>query len=35
VFTGIYRDSLVKTKDGWRFAKRTTTADAAPAAESK
>jgi hypothetical protein len=38
IFTGIYNDSLVKTKGGWRFAKRTTTADAppaAPAAESK
>jgi hypothetical protein len=38
VFTGIYKDSLVKTKDGWRFAKRSTTADVAPAtapAESK
>jgi hypothetical protein len=32
VFTGIYNDRLVKTKDGWRFAKRTTTADAPPAA---
>jgi hypothetical protein len=28
IFTGIYNDSLVKTKEGWRFAKRTTTADA-------
>jgi hypothetical protein len=32
VFTGMYNDNLVKTKDGWRFAKRITTADAAPAA---
>jgi hypothetical protein len=32
IFTGIYNDNLVKTKQGWRFAKRTTTADALPAA---
>jgi SnoaL-like domain len=30
--TATYTDSLVKTKDGWRFAKRTTKGDAAPAA---
>jgi hypothetical protein len=32
LFTGTYADSLVKTKDGWRFTKRTTKADIAPAA---
>jgi hypothetical protein len=30
--TGTYSDSLVKTKDGWRFTKRTTKGDAPPAA---
>jgi SnoaL-like domain len=30
--TGTYTDSLVKTKDGWRFTKRTTKADVSPAA---
>ena len=30
--TATYTDSLVKTKDGWRFAKRTTKGDIAPAA---
>jgi SnoaL-like domain len=30
--TGTYTDSLVKTKDGWRFTKRTTKGDAPPAA---
>ncbi len=30
--TGMYSDSLVKTKDGWRFTKRTTKGDVAPAA---
>jgi hypothetical protein len=30
--TATYTDSLVKTKDGWRFTKRTTKGDAAPAA---
>ena len=29
--TGTYTDSLIKTKDGWRFTKRTTKADVAPA----
>jgi hypothetical protein len=32
--TATYTDSLVKTKDGWRFTKRTTKADAAPPAPS-
>jgi len=32
LMTGMYSDSLIKTKDGWRFTKRTTKADAAPAA---
>jgi hypothetical protein len=31
VGTGTYSDSLVKTKDGWRFTKRTTKGDVAPA----
>jgi hypothetical protein len=30
--TATYTDALVKTKDGWRFTKRTTTGDVAPAA---
>jgi hypothetical protein len=30
--TATYTDRLVKTKDGWRFAKRTTKGDSAPAA---
>lgn len=30
--TGTYSDNLVKTKDGWRFTKRITKADVAPAA---
>jgi ketosteroid isomerase-like protein len=30
--TGTYTDSLVKTKDGWRFTKRTTKGDVPPAA---
>jgi hypothetical protein len=30
--TATYTDSLVKTKDGWRFTKRTTKADLPPAA---
>ncbi|MDP9007399.1 MAG: nuclear transport factor 2 family protein [Pseudomonadota bacterium] len=30
--TATYTDSLVKTKEGWRFTKRTTKADAPPAA---
>src|ERR1700733_1839475 len=30
--TATYTDSLVKTKDGWRFTKRTTKGDVAPAA---
>jgi hypothetical protein len=30
--TVTYTDSLVKTKEGWRFAKRTTKADSPPAA---
>src|SRR5271167_4092597 len=29
--TGMYTDSLVKTKDGWRFTKRITKGDAPPA----
>src|SRR5271167_3723640 len=32
LMTGSYTDSLVKTKDGWRFTKRTTKSDAAPPA---
>lgn len=32
VSTHTYTDSLVKTKDGWRFTKRITKADAPPAA---
>jgi hypothetical protein len=32
LMTGMYSDSLIKTKDGWRFTKRTTKGDAAPAA---
>jgi hypothetical protein len=31
--TGTYTDSLVKTKDGWRFTKRTTKADISPPAQ--
>ena len=34
VGTATYTDSLVKTKDGWRFTKRTTKGDSAPAASS-
>jgi|SRR5580658_1518177 hypothetical protein len=34
VATATYTDSLIKTKDGWRFTKRTTKGDAAPAAPS-
>src|SRR5271168_14090 len=30
--TGMYTDSLIKTKDGWRFTKRTTKGDVAPPA---
>ena len=30
--TGTYSDSLIKTKDGWRFTKRTTKGDVAPPA---
>jgi hypothetical protein len=30
--TATYTDSLVKTKDGWRFTKRTTKGDSVPAA---
>jgi SnoaL-like domain len=30
--TATYTDALVKTKDGWRFTKRTTKGDVAPAA---
>jgi actinorhodin biosynthesis protein ActVIA len=30
--TGMYSDNLVKTKDGWRFTKRITKGDVAPAA---
>jgi hypothetical protein len=30
--TATYTDTLVKTKDGWRFTKRTTKGDVAPAA---
>ena len=32
VGTATYTDSLVKTKDGWRFTKRTTKSDIAPTA---
>jgi hypothetical protein len=32
--TATYTDSLVKTKDGWRFTKRTTKGDSPPAAPS-
>jgi uncharacterized protein (TIGR02246 family) len=32
--TATYTDSLVKTKDGWRFTKRTTKGDSAPSAPS-
>jgi uncharacterized protein (TIGR02246 family) len=32
--TATYTDSLVKTKDGWRFTKRTTKGDNAPPAPS-
>jgi hypothetical protein len=28
--TATYKDSLIKTKDGWRFTKRTTTGDVPP-----
>jgi hypothetical protein len=31
LMTGMYTDSLVKTKDGWRFTKRMTKSDAPPA----
>jgi hypothetical protein len=31
VGTGMYSDTLIKTKDGWRFTKRTTKGDSAPA----
>lgn len=31
VATAMYADTLVKTANGWRFSKRTTRADAAPA----
>ncbi len=34
VGTASYTDSLVKTKDGWRFTKRTTKGDTAPAASA-
>jgi hypothetical protein len=34
VGTASYTDTLVKTKEGWRFTKRTTKGDAAPAAPS-
>jgi hypothetical protein len=34
VGTASYTDNLVKTKDGWRFTKRTTKGDTAPAAPS-
>lgn len=30
--TGMYSDNLIKTKDGWRFTKRITRGDVAPAA---
>jgi hypothetical protein len=32
--TASYADTLIKTKDGWRFTKRTTKGDSAPAAPS-
>jgi uncharacterized protein (TIGR02246 family) len=32
--TATYTDSLVKTKDGWRFTKRTTKGDSAPPASN-
>ena len=32
--TGTYTDSRIKTKDGWRFTKRTTKGDSAPPAPS-
>jgi len=32
--TATYTDSLVKTRDGWRFTKRTTKGDSPPAAPS-
>jgi hypothetical protein len=32
--TGTYTDSLTKTKDGWRFTKRITKGDVAPASPS-
>jgi hypothetical protein len=32
ITTGMYTDSLVKTKAGWRFKQRTTKSDAPPAA---
>jgi hypothetical protein len=32
LMTGSYSDSLVKTKDGWRFTKRTTKSDVTPPA---
>ena len=32
--TATYTDSLVKTKNGWRFTKRTTKGDSAPSAPS-
>jgi hypothetical protein len=32
LMTGMYSDSLIKTKDGWRFTKRLTKSDVAPAA---
>jgi hypothetical protein len=32
ISTGMYTDSLVKTKDGWRFKQRTTKSDTPPAA---
>ncbi len=34
VTTATYTDSLIKTKDGWRFTKRITKGDSAPAAPS-
>ncbi len=34
VGTASYTDSLVKTKDGWRFTKRITQGDSAPAASA-
>jgi hypothetical protein len=32
LMTGSYTDSLIKTKDGWRFTKRTTKSDVTPPA---